>query len=101
MAPNANEKPIDGSCPEQAVYVFDKPTAAPQNQQCATNDSTEYDDDYQQLSSIPCPNCGGSGTVKEQFTMSGILLAVFCFPIGVLCCISMRERVCSSCQETF
>ena len=37
MAPNANETPIDGSCPGQAVCVSDKPTAAPQNHQCATN----------------------------------------------------------------
>ncbi|XP_038066083.1 mediator of RNA polymerase II transcription subunit 12-like [Patiria miniata] len=53
---------------------------------------------YQPLVSN-CPQCH-SGVLSQQFSLLGILLAIFCFPCGVIFCLLMRERRCSNCGLT-
>ncbi|XP_038066147.1 brain protein I3-like [Patiria miniata] len=47
-----------------------------------------------------CPVCH-AGTMVDEFTTCGILLAIFCFPLGVICCLMMKERVCTHCGAHF
>jgi len=48
-------------------------------------------------------NCsaGGSHVIDEDFTICGILCCILFFPLGVLCCLAMRERRCTKCQVRF
>ncbi|XP_022084956.1 brain protein I3-like [Acanthaster planci] len=43
-----------------------------------------------------CPVCH-VGNTREEYTACGIILAVVFFPLGVICCLMMTERVCSHC----
>ncbi|XP_038065694.1 brain protein I3-like [Patiria miniata] len=47
-----------------------------------------------------CPTCR-SGVLQEHIPLCGVLLAIFFFPLGVFCCLAMRERVCTNCRATF
>ena len=37
--------------------------------------------------------------VEMKFTLPGILLMIFCFPLGILCAYNMRERKCRRCES--
>lgn len=43
-----------------------------------------------------CPVCR-AGNITEDFTCCGICLAIFCFPIGLICCLLMKDRRCTRC----
>ncbi|EEB18549.1 Brain protein I3, putative [Pediculus humanus corporis] len=47
-----------------------------------------------------CPSCR-TGTLESDFTCCGILCAIFCFPIGILCCLCMKQKKCNQCGATF
>ncbi|XKL63038.1 hypothetical protein PGB90_005402 [Kerria lacca] len=47
-----------------------------------------------------CPVCG-IGVLENEFTCSGILCAILFFPIGILCCILLKEKRCSNCRAQF
>ncbi|KAL1516800.1 hypothetical protein ABEB36_000655 [Hypothenemus hampei] len=47
-----------------------------------------------------CPACR-IGVLQDDFTCLGLLCAIFFFPIGILCCLAMREKRCSNCGATF
>ncbi|XP_072028055.1 membrane protein BRI3-like [Amphiura filiformis] len=47
-----------------------------------------------------CPNCR-VGVLSDSFSLCGILLAFFFFPLGILCCLLMRERRCNRCGSVF
>ncbi|KAK3782932.1 hypothetical protein RRG08_016311 [Elysia crispata] len=47
-----------------------------------------------------CPSCR-VGVLEDDFTCMGVLCAVLCFPIGILCCLAMRQRRCSNCGAVF
>ncbi|XP_035255059.1 brain protein I3 [Anguilla anguilla] len=47
-----------------------------------------------------CPACR-VGVLEEDFTCLGILCAIIFFPIGILCCLAMRQRMCPNCGATF
>ncbi|XP_052264965.1 brain protein I3-like [Dreissena polymorpha] len=42
-----------------------------------------------------CQRCGGH--IGTKFTVCGILLCIFCFPLGLLCCLLMTEKRCDNC----
>jgi hypothetical protein len=44
-----------------------------------------------------CPVCR-VGFMTDDFTCCGICLAIFFFPLGLICCLLMRERRCTSCN---
>ncbi len=47
-----------------------------------------------------CPNCG-VGYLRDDYGCFAIFLAIFFFPLGVLCCLAMREQRCSNCSARF
>ncbi|XP_071546211.1 membrane protein BRI3-like [Panulirus ornatus] len=47
-----------------------------------------------------CPACR-VGVLDEDFTLAGLCCAFWFFPIGILCCLAMRERRCSNCGACF
>jgi hypothetical protein len=47
----------------------------------------------------PCPVCK-VGVITEDFSCCGIALAILCFPLGIICCLLMKEKKCSSCGAT-
>lgn len=47
-----------------------------------------------------CPACR-VGVLEDDFTCLGILCAILFFPIGLLCCLLLRQRHCPHCGATF
>ncbi|KAA0196922.1 hypothetical protein HAZT_HAZT007972 [Hyalella azteca] len=47
-----------------------------------------------------CPACR-VGVLNEEFSLGGLCCAFWFFPIGILCCLAMRERRCTNCHATF
>ncbi|XP_063697501.1 membrane protein BRI3 [Culicoides brevitarsis] len=47
-----------------------------------------------------CPVCR-IGMLNEEFTCCGIFCAIFFFPLGILCCLCMKEKVCTNCSARF
>lgn len=44
-----------------------------------------------------CPVCR-IGVLEDNFTCGGLLCALLFFPLGILCCLAMRTKVCSNCH---
>lgn len=47
-----------------------------------------------------CPQCN-VGYLHDDYGCFAIFLAIFFFPLGVLCCLAMREKRCSNCFARF
>ena len=47
-----------------------------------------------------CPSCGEKNTMIDGFTCCGIVLGVMLFPIGLICCLLMREKKCARCGNS-
>uniref|UniRef100_A0A336KXL0 Membrane protein BRI3 n=1 Tax=Culicoides sonorensis TaxID=179676 RepID=A0A336KXL0_CULSO len=47
-----------------------------------------------------CPVCR-IGMLHEEFTCCGVCCGIFFFPIGLLCCLTMKDKVCSNCNAKF
>lgn len=47
-----------------------------------------------------CPSCH-VGYIREDYTCCGIALAILFFPLGLICCLLMKEKRCSHCSQTF
>ncbi|XP_026469145.1 brain protein I3 [Ctenocephalides felis] len=47
-----------------------------------------------------CPACR-VGVLEDDYTCLGIFCAIFFFPIGILCCLAMKNRRCSNCSAYF
>lgn len=47
-----------------------------------------------------CPACR-VGVLEEDYTCLGVLCAILFFPLGILCCLAMRQRRCPNCGATF
>ncbi|CAH1638841.1 unnamed protein product [Spodoptera littoralis] len=47
-----------------------------------------------------CPACR-VGILEDDFTCLGILCAILFFPIGILCCLALKNRRCSNCGALF
>jgi hypothetical protein len=45
-----------------------------------------------------CPHCR-VGYPREDYSCCGICLAIWFFPIGILCCLAMKETRCSHCGQ--
>ncbi|XP_055550004.1 brain protein I3 [Wyeomyia smithii] len=47
-----------------------------------------------------CPACR-IGMLEDDYTCCGICCAIFCFPVGILCCLAMKNRRCTNCNAQF
>lgn len=47
-----------------------------------------------------CPHCQ-NGVLVDDYGFCSIFLAIVFFPIGILCCLLMKERVCTNCGARF
>ncbi|WAQ96412.1 BRI3-like protein [Mya arenaria] len=47
-----------------------------------------------------CSKCG-VGHLESSYTKCGILMAICFFPIGVICCVMMKEKKCGRCGASF
>ncbi|XP_053697117.1 brain protein I3 [Sabethes cyaneus] len=47
-----------------------------------------------------CPACR-IGMLEDDYTCCGICCAIFFFPIGILCCLAMKNRRCTNCGAQF
>jgi len=47
-----------------------------------------------------CPSCR-VGVLEDSFSCLGLLCAILFFPIGILCCLVMREKRCTNCGASF
>jgi hypothetical protein len=43
-----------------------------------------------------CPVCR-TGNLIEEYSCCGICCAIFFFPLGLICCLLMKNRRCSHC----
>ena len=41
------------------------------------------------------------GILEDDFTCMGVVCAIVFFPIGILCCMAMRQRRCANCGAVF
>lgn len=44
-----------------------------------------------------CPVCR-IGVLEDDFTCCGICCAIFFFPVGLICCLLMKEKRCKNCN---
>ncbi|KAI5645557.1 hypothetical protein NE865_02644 [Phthorimaea operculella] len=47
-----------------------------------------------------CPACR-IGILEDDFTCLGIACAILFFPLGILCCLALKNRRCSNCGALF
>ncbi|CAG0902612.1 unnamed protein product [Darwinula stevensoni] len=47
-----------------------------------------------------CPACR-VGILYDDFTLLGILMAILFFPMGILCCLALRQKRCSNCGAIY
>ncbi|CAF0715362.1 unnamed protein product [Adineta steineri] len=47
-----------------------------------------------------CPACK-IGMLETDFTFLGLCCAIFFFPIGIICCLALRQRRCNFCGSIF
>lgn len=47
-----------------------------------------------------CPACR-VGILEDDYTCLGLLCAIFFFPLGIICCLLLKNRRCSNCGAYF
>ncbi|XP_012259827.1 brain protein I3 [Athalia rosae] len=47
-----------------------------------------------------CPACR-VGMLEDDYTCLGLFCAIFFFPLGILCCLALKNRRCSNCGAYF
>jgi hypothetical protein len=60
---------------------------------------TNINMDGTQMQDVPpntCPQCKRQ-QLSESYTVCGLVWAICCFPCGLLCCLTMKDKKCRGC----
>ena len=52
------------------------------------------------IGSSGCPACG-IGQLEDHFPLAAVCCAILFFPLGVLCCLGMKNKICNHCGMEF
>ncbi|XP_072028054.1 uncharacterized protein [Amphiura filiformis] len=85
--------------PGYAAYPA-QPSVYPQAPGTVTVTRTVQSTGPQVIVTGTCPTCR-VGVLSENFTLLGICCAFWLFPLGIICCLSMREKRCTNCGSVF
>lgn len=55
---------------------------------------------FKQVETI-CGSFFQVGVLEDDYTCMGLLCAIFFFPLGILCCLLLKNRRCSNCGAYF
>lgn len=47
-----------------------------------------------------CPACR-IGVLEDDYTCLGVCCAIFLFPVGILCCLALKNKRCTNCGAQF
>jgi len=47
-----------------------------------------------------CPACR-VGILEDSYSLLGIICAILFFPLGILCCLALKDKRCSNCGASF
>lgn len=47
-----------------------------------------------------CPACR-IGVLEDDYTCLGVCCAIFLFPLGILCCLALKNKRCTNCGAQF
>lgn len=87
---------MGGAAPIQATIYAVPPPPPPQN--TTTTHHHIIVDDIRLVGG--CPMCR-IGMLEDNFPCPAVCCAILFFPIGVLCCLAMRNKRCSHCSYEF
>lgn len=80
---------------------YQGPSALPQTGFAPTYGTTTITVHPQEIIIVgACPACR-VGVLEDDFTCLGIFCAIFFFPLGILCCLALKNRRCSNCGAYF
>ncbi|CAG5136325.1 unnamed protein product [Candidula unifasciata] len=97
---NPGPYPPQGGYPPQPGYP-PPAGAVPQYSQAHTTHTNVHVHPTQSVVVVGgCPACR-VGILEEDFTCLGVLCAILFFPLGILCCLALRQRRCSHCGAVF
>jgi hypothetical protein len=48
----------------------------------------------------PCA-AGGGHSIVEEYTACGLVCGIVMFPVGLICCLTMKDRTCMACGMKF
>jgi len=56
---------------------------------------------YKRLKRCCCNDALQVGVLQDEYSCLGIFCAIAFFPLGLLCCLAMKQRVCPNCGAMF
>ncbi|CAH1794583.1 unnamed protein product [Owenia fusiformis] len=103
--PPAGSMPYQGGYPPQEAPVYPSqgnyPPMGQTYQQTTTVIHGQPQPTYTNVVVVGgCPACR-VGVLEDDYTCLGVCCAIFFFPIGLLCCLAMRQRRCPNCGAIF
>jgi len=91
---NAQPPVYPSSSPEtQSFLVSASPSDAPFSSSFAV-------DGFGGLAVGPCA-AGGGHEIVDEFTACGLVCGIVLFPVGLICCLTMKDRTCMQCGMKF
>merc|ERR1712004_357438 len=97
-APGAVPPPQGGQYPPQAQGYYPPPQAQPYPPQPAVVVAPQPQTTI--IVTGNCPSCR-VGNLTEDYGICAICIAILFFPLGVLCCLMMKEKRCNHCGASF
>lgn len=113
MSQYSNAVPSDGYAPTYPTQPYPHPHAQGLNNVVITKPirsvpSVDYGSISHSTIAVPteiivvggCPACR-IGMLEDDFTCLGVCCAIFLFPVGILCCLALKNKRCTNCGAQF